>query len=328
MADGATTTLGIRDPRSIGISRYVARLAGAMAALGESYLPADAPSRDARLHFHLGNSSRRVVRQSRLSRRPYVVTVHDVVPRTRPLMALYRTAVYPLCVRRAARVVVHSEFAAELLAGAARVDREAIEIIAFPASEPARGVGREEARRKLGLSPSGPPLFVLPGVVKEAKLVTPVLEAAEPLIAGGRARLLLAGPLADTGIAESARRIGAVHIDSPADAEYDLAIVAADCVLNLRAGSVGESNGPLLDAIGAHRAVLATDNGSIREIAGGAAAFVRGPSADAIAEGMRGLLDAGARIALAQAAARRATELTWGASARRHVALLASVYET
>ena len=241
-------------------------------------------------------------------------------------MALYRTAVYPLCVRRAAKVIVHSEFAAGLLVSLAAVDREAIEVIAFPASRPGLDVGREAARRKLGLRTSGPPLFVLPGVVKEAKLVTPVLEAAASLIAGGRASLVLVGPIADARIAEAARRIGASLIDSPDDTEYDLAIIAADCVLNLRAGSVGETNGPLLDAIGAHRAVLATDNGSIREVAGGAAAFVSAPTAEAIAEGMRGLLDPGARIALAQAAARRAAELTWESSARRHAALFASVY--
>ncbi len=326
MADRARQTIGIHDPRSVGISRYVARLADAMNALGEPYVPARAPRRGARAHFHLGNSSRRVVWQSRLAERPYVVTVHDVIPRTRALMAVYRAAVYPLCVRRAARVVVHSEFAAQLLADTARADRDAIEVIAFPATARPAGVGREAARRTLGLQPAGPPLFVLAGVVKEAKLVTPVLEAAESLIAGGRARLLLAGPIADARIAETARRIGASLVDSPGDEEYDLAIVAADCVLNLRAGSVGESNGPLLDAIGAHRAVLATDNGSIREVAGGAAAFVRDTTADAIADGMRGLLDPAARIALAQAAARRAAELTWDASARRHAALFASVY--
>jgi glycosyltransferase involved in cell wall biosynthesis len=326
MADRAST-IGIRDPRSIGISRYVARLADAMHALGEPYLPADGPQRGARLHFHLGNSSRRVVWQSRLARPPYVVTVHDVIPRTRALMALYRTAVYPLCVRRAARVIVHSEFAAQLLVDAAHVDPATIEVIAFPASDLPRSVGRVGARRELGLRPDGPPLFVLPGVVKAAKLVTPVLDAAQPLIAGGRAQLLLVGPVADARIAEVARRIGASLIDGPADREYDLAIVAADCVLNLRAGSVGESNGPLLDAIGAHRAVLATDNGSIREVAGGAAAFVRDTTAEAIADGMRALLDPGSRTALSRAAARRAAELTWDASARRHAALLASVYE-
>lgn len=322
------TTIGIRDPRSIGIGRYVARLADAMHALGEPYVPADAPRRGARLHFHLGNSSRRVVWQSRLAQRPYVVTVHDVIPRTPALMALYRTAVYPLCVRRAAGVVVHSEYAARLLVSEAGVERESIEVIAFPASAPPPGIGRDAARRQLGLRPSGPPLFVLPGVVKEAKLVTPVLEAAASLTAAGDARLLLVGPVADARVAESARRIGASLIDSPGDAEYDLAILAADCVLNLRAGSVGETNGPLLDAIGAHRAVLATDNGSIREVAGGAAAFVRAATAEAIADGMRGLLGPGARAALAQAAARRAAELTWDASARSHVALLARVFGT
>ncbi len=320
-------TIGIRDPRSLGIGRYVDRLAAAMQARGEDYLAADAPRRGARLHFHLGNSSRKVVRQSALAGRPYVVTVHDVIPRTAALVPLYRAAVYPLCVRRAARVIVHSEFAAELLIASARVSPEAVEVIAFPAPEPPRDVSREAARRELGLQPQGPPLFVLPGVVKRAKLVAPVLEAAAPLLKAGEARLLLVGPVADRGVADGAQAIGASLIERPGDAEYDLAILASDCILNLRAGSVGESNGPLLDAIGAHRAVLATDNGSIREVAGGAAAFVQATTAAAIADGMRDLLAPATRATLERAAAQRAEQLTWSASAERHAALLDAVYE-
>jgi len=320
-------TIGIRDPRSLGIGRYVARLAAAMQARGERYVAADAPRRGARLHYHLGNSSRKVAWQSQVAGRPYVVSVHDVIPRTAALMPLYRAAVYPLCVRRAARIVVHSEFAAQLLVRSAGVARDAIEVIAFPANEPLRRCSRETARRELGLQPQGPPLFVLPGVIKRAKLIAEVLDAAAPLIKDGRARLLLVGPVADRRVAGAVRAIGASLIECPDDAGYDLAILAADCVLNLRAGSVGESNGPLLDAIGAHRAALATDNGSIREVAGAAAAFVRAATAAAIADGMRGLLDPAARAPLERAAAQRAAQLTWSASARRHAALLASVYE-
>jgi glycosyltransferase involved in cell wall biosynthesis len=327
MADDATLTIGIRDPRSLGIGRYVGRLAAAMQEQGESYLAADAPRRGARLHFHLGNSSRKVVWQALRTERPYVLTVHDVIPRSAALMPLYGAAVYPLCVRRAARVIVHSEVAAQLLVRAGHVDRGAVEVIAFPATSMPLDVPRATARRRLGLQPQGPPLFVLPGVVKRAKLVAPVLEAAAPLLRDGLARLLLVGPVADRRVADAARAIGASLIESPGDAEFDLAIVAADCVLNLREGSVGESNGPLLDAIGAHRAVLATDNGSIREVAGTGAAFVRAKTVAAIADGLLELLDPGTRAKLEHAAAQRAAQLTWSASAQHHTAVFASVYD-
>ena len=65
-------------------------------------------------------------------------------------------------------------------------------------------------------------------------------------------------------------------LPDPSDADYERAIVASDCVLCLRAGSVGETNGPLLDALGAGRAVLATATGSIPEVAGDAALYCDG----------------------------------------------------
>ena len=87
MAGAAAVTIGIRDPRSLGIRRYVDRLAAAMQAQGDVYVAADGSQRGAaRAHLHLGNSSRRVVLQSLRVRRPYVVTVHDVIPRTAALM--------------------------------------------------------------------------------------------------------------------------------------------------------------------------------------------------------------------------------------------------
>jgi glycosyltransferase involved in cell wall biosynthesis len=323
---GPTTTLGIRDPRSLGISRYVARLAMAMGERGERYVPADAPRAGTRLHFHLGNSSRRVVGQSMRAERPFVVTVHDVLPRTRALTPVYRGAVYPFCVRRAAGVVVHSQFARDLLASSAGLRRERITVIAFPATDPLGPLDREHARRELGLADGGPPLFVLPGVAKGAKLVDEVLAAAEPLVGERRLQLMLVGPAVDPTTTTAARTAGATLLVSPDDASYDRAIVAADCVINLRSDSVGESNGPLMDAIGAHRAVLATDVGSIREIAGAAATFVSAPTSAAIAAGMRGMLDPAVRAARERAAGERAAQLTWSASAACHAELFAEIY--
>ena len=75
-------------------------------------------------------------------------------------------------------------------------------------------------------------------------------------------------------------------LPDPSDADYERAIVASDCVLCLRAGSVGETNGPLLDALGAGRAVLATATGSIPEVAGDAVLYATGrPRCDPVGAG-------------------------------------------
>jgi glycosyltransferase involved in cell wall biosynthesis len=312
-----TAATGVRDGRSLGITRYVARLADALRELGVVYAPAEAPVRDALSHFHLGNSSRRAARQAAFERRPSLLTIHDVVPRTRALAALYRAAVYPLAVRRAARVVVHSGFAADLLVHEARVNPRAVEVVPHPATAFA-AVDREEARRALSLAGDAP-LFVLPGVIKRAKLVAEAVEAAAPLLAAGKLRLLLAGPVADRGAAKAAVAAGAVVLDAPEDETYAHALAAADCVLVLRSRSVGETNGPLLDAIGAGRAVLACEVGSIPEVAAGCARLV---ARDCLRAGLEELLCRSTRAELACRAAARARELTWAASAARHAELL------
>jgi glycosyltransferase involved in cell wall biosynthesis len=250
-----------------------------------------------------------------LARAPYVLTVHDVLPRTRALLPAYRGFVYPFLVRHAARVIVHSDFAAELLAREARPP----EIRVVPHGAPApRPVDRSEARRRLGWPEEGL-VAVLPGVLKQAKLVGPALEATAK---GTPWRLALVGPVGSRGLRRAAQEAGALVLESPEDEAYELALAAADCVLCLRSGSVGETNGPLMDALGAGRAILATSTGSIPEVADGAARYCDG-SAESIRVELETLADAGVRSACERAASARAGELSWAASAAAHVDVFA-----
>ncbi len=113
---------------------------------------------------------------------------------------------------------------------------------------------------------------------------------------------------------------------NPSDTAYEQAIVASDCVLCVRAGSVGETNAPLLEALGAGRAVLATATGSIPEVARDAGLYCEG-TVDGIGAGLIALGDAAARAELERAAAERAGELTWRASAAAHASLFHEVFE-
>ncbi len=126
---------GVRSAKSTGVARYAAQLADALGVEGVAYRCSETPRRDWETHFHLANSSRSATWLAPSRRRPFVVTVHDVVPRTPALEPLYRQLVYPLVVRRAARVIVHSTLAADLLARRAGVELGAIDVVAHPAPQ-------------------------------------------------------------------------------------------------------------------------------------------------------------------------------------------------
>jgi glycosyltransferase involved in cell wall biosynthesis len=315
----AHAVAGVRAPSSLGVARYCDRLARAMRELGAGYECADRPLPGRETHFHLANSSRRAVLDAGRTGR-FVVTVHDVRPRTELLLPLYRSVVYPRVVERASAVIVHSRFAAGLLRRL-RVEPRRLEVIPHPATPPA-SLDRAVAREQLGLEEKRL-VAVLPGVIRGAKLVHEAVAAIREVRADWL--LVLAGPVGDRRAVRDAGRAGALVVESPDDARYERLIVAADAVLCLRTASVGETNGPLLDALGAGRPVLATPTGSIPETAGEAALYV-GSSAAAIADGLRALTDPDERARRERATSARAAELSWRAAAQAHLRLFAEVF--
>jgi glycosyltransferase involved in cell wall biosynthesis len=313
----ALCVAGVLDPRSLGVSRYAARLAEALAPLGVSYsLSARAP-RVGVVHFHLANSSRALLRERGRREQPVLCTVHDVTPRTRALVPAYRVLAYPR-LARAACVVCHSAFAADRLVEMCGRRPGRLEVIPHPATA-MRGE-RAQARRALGW-PEDALIAVLPGAIRQVKLVSEALAAVS---ASPGWRLCLAGRALERGLVSAARARGTLVLEDLDDAAYARALLAADCVLCLRRDSVGETNGPLLDALGAGRAVLATRTGSIPEVAGECVAYCE-PRPSAIAASLGELSDPGTRRELERAARARAGELTWHASAEAHAALFREV---
>ena len=316
----ALQVAGIRAETSVGVARYTAQLATALATRGVDYRPAARPLPGLRPHFHLANSSRSLLWRAPAQREHFVVTVHDVLPRTRALVPLYRLVAYPI-VRRGAAVVVHSAYAAELLERQA--GRTPVRVIPHLAP-PGPVQERRAAREALGWAGDAP-LFLLPGVLRRVKLVDETLTAAAPLLDRGTLSLALAGPITDASLARRARKLGVHVLAAPDAATYETALAAADTVLVLRLDSVGETNGPLLDALGAGRPVLATRVGSIPELAGDAARYCA-PSADGIRGGLLALCDAGERESRARHAAERGWSLRPDRIGAEHAALFAEVF--
>jgi glycosyltransferase involved in cell wall biosynthesis len=312
---------GVRSARSVGVVRYVDHLTELLAAAGVDYVPSEAPVAGLGAHLHFANSSRRVLWDA-VTTQPAIVTVHDVLPRTSALTIFYRRLAYPL-LRSAAATIVHSAFAADLLRSLGARPRR-LEVIPHPVSS-FSSLDRGAARRALGWE-AGCPVFVLPGVLKAAKLAAPALEAAAPLLASGAIRLALVGTAVDHELVSRARSLGALIVESPSREVYERAIVAADCVLVLRDGSVGETNGPLMDALGAGRPVLATATGSIPELAKRAALYCL-PTMTDIRSGLVTLCDPDERARYAETARRRAQLFDGSSVAAAHLDLFREVFD-
>lgn len=313
---------GVRADGSLGLRRYCERLKVALAPVGVDYLLARRPQPPIPTHWHFGNSSRAAAWLTLAAPPPQLITVHDVRPRMRALMATHRAVVHPRLYRRAGAIVVHSSFAADMLVADAGVAADKLHVIHHPAS-PSPRVARAEVRSLLAW-PESDRIAVVPGVIKRAKLVEEILSGAEPLMRNRRWRLAFVGRIADERLALAARAAGALLIADPDDRTYEHAVSAADAVLVFRADSVGESNGPLLDALGAGKAILASPVGSIPEVAGSAALFASG-TVVGIRRGLEALEDASVRSELERRARARRAELTWEATARLHAELFAQV---
>jgi glycosyltransferase involved in cell wall biosynthesis len=163
-------------------------------------------------------------------------------------------------------------------------------------------------------------------VLKTAKLVAETLDAAAPLLERKALRLALVGTVVDRELVAHARSLGALILASPSGEAYEQAIVAADCVLVLRNASVGETNGPLMDALGAGRAVLATATGSIPELAEAAALYCD-PDVRGIRSGLTILCDPGERGSRAEVARRRAEVFAGDVVATAHAELFREAFD-
>lgn len=247
------------------------------------------------------------------TRRPLVLTIHDLAALARPelhdrrTVALQRRRIAQLA--RAQAIVAVSRATADALA--------------------ARGIARSRLHvAPLGLSPLPPPApapvpadpFVLTvGTLEPRKAHDQILRAFAAAGTGG-ARLVFAGPTAGRadalrGLAGTLGIADRLSILGPVDDAVLAGLYAQACVLCT--ASLDEGFGlPVLEAMAAGLPVVASDLPVARELAGEAA--VRFPPGDVTALSRalaRVLADAGLRDALAARGRERARDYTWQATA-------------
>lgn len=247
---------------SLGIARYSQRLAEGYRNAGFDAVVTDQPHWRTSAHFQLGNSTRRLLPRIRMARRPSLVTVHDVVPRS----AWLRSG-WPVLAQRILaghHLVAHSKYAANMLReigldGPTEVIPLASDVRRFP--------NDERDKQRLLLAPHGGPIVVLAGVLKEAKGSLEVLNAAHGI---HDLTFVLAGTAADAATSRLLARSGTnvVHLPGLNDAEFDATIAAADALLVFRRDWVGEASAPVGLAHGFGTPVIGFDLGGLAEYCG------------------------------------------------------------
>jgi len=242
-------------------------------------------------------------------RAPAVFTAHDLLPRR----TAARRDLWLELLRRFERVIVHSEYGREALAGLG-VATERLRVIPHPVF-PSDPVPSDNGRTLLSL-----------GIIRPYKGLADAIAVATHI---DGARLLVAGdPLEPVDSYQRAAgdtaewRLGYLP-----EAEVDRALGESTIALFPYRAEIDQS-GALLRALGAGVPVVAYDVAGLAEPVRrfGAGRVVAEGDVDALTQAARELLDDGPALAAARAGAGRARdELTWEASAAAHLAVYAEV---
>ena len=261
---------------------------------------------------------------------PTVVTLHDVLHLDVPgavgrAERAYRRVAYDRAARRADLVVTVSEHARERIV--ARLGIAPERVVAIP-----HGIDHERFRPDgddsplAGLALPDGPFVLYPANLWPHKNHARLLDALArvpgvSLVLTGAAYGRL-GPLQDRaralGVADRVRHLGYV----PAAALAPLYRRATAVVFPSLYEGFGS---PVVEAMACGCPVAASDRGAVAEAAGGAALGFAPEDAAAIAAAMTRVCgDDAERARLREAGLRRASGLTWRASAERHVAAYAA----
>lgn len=236
-------------------------------------------------------------------RGPAVITAHDVLPRR----TADRPELWHSLYGRFDRVIVHSQRGRGRLIGEVGVAAERIIVVPHPVFP---GHARYEGDE---------PTLLFLGVIQPYKQLDHALEVAKRL----GVRLLVVGdPAFDLG-ARIERPGVEWLLGYRTDAEVDDALARSTVALFPYREELDQS-GALLRALGAGVPAAAYDVGGIAEPVRryGAGAIAPPGDLDALAAGVRGLLEDPAALEAARAGARQAaSELTWDAAAVSHLSL-------
>jgi glycosyltransferase involved in cell wall biosynthesis len=236
-----------------------------------------------------------------LSRRPSVMTVHDLSPwlRTEGSSRIRRRVPLLLRARIPTMIITPSEAVRRAAISRFGIDAERVAAVPLAASNHFRPVET---------APPDRPYFLFVGTLEPRKNIARLIEAWREVRKSQEVDLVLAGRVRD-GFAAPAREaglrvLGAVpEIDLPALYTGAIAFVYP---------SLYEGFGlPVLEAMQCGASVITSRDPAIMEVSGGAAVHVEATDVRALAEAMR------ARPVLREESLQRAAQFSWSATAQK-----------
>jgi glycosyltransferase involved in cell wall biosynthesis len=263
---------------------------------------------------------------------PVVVTIHDVTyfaePELHnPVRATYIKSATRTAVRRAARLIVPSKATRDEMVRLLDADPTRMDVAYHGVDQAIFHPPSEDERRRVSdrLGLHGRPYIAFLGALEPRKNVPNLIRGWAKATDGldDVPALVLAGSGGwdddvDAALADVPRRLRVLR---PGYLRWSSLPGFFGGALVVALPSRGEGFGlPVLEAMSCGSTVLTTHRSSLPEVGGDAVAYTE-PDPDSIATALRALIaDTDRRRALAEAAAARAAEFTWAASAEAHLA--------
>lgn len=247
---------------STGIWRAAGEAAQALIDSDVAVELGEGPDASGPNHFHLGNSTRRLV-PAMVRHSGSVVTVHDAIPRNAWMRRIISAPQARLLNRL--HVVTHSNFAADLLRDAGWNGEATV----VPSLLPVTPIDQTklDALRSAWEVDRFRLTIVSAGEVRASKGTEEIVHAAgrNPDI-----QVVLLGRITEPAMADVVARASnnVRHVEAPSDDDFCHAIAAADGLLSLRRDSVGETSGPVVQAHRLGRPVIGLASGTLPEACG------------------------------------------------------------
>ncbi len=264
-------------------------------------------------HFHYSNSTVLIIFSLLLSKNCFV-TIHDVLPRNNFSKKYFSQIIYRLLKFKSRKIIVHSEYAKRLLLSNFKfMDRRDVQVIPY-GTDPKLFSSNEykKARDEKDLKQSTIVLLYV-GYIKKSKGIIETTEAFKK-IQNNNIRLVFIGKIVEEELNKYISEVNDKRIKFigyVSNEELHKWNLLADCLVNFRIDSVGETSASVINALNYGKPIIATDVGSNKEVIQDAGLFseIRQESINELI--YRYIHDEKLRIQLSNSAIKRRDALRW-----------------
>lgn len=264
-------------------------------------------------HFHYGNSTVQVILPLLFSQSQNIVTIHDVMPRNKNKKSLAKL-LFSIINWKAKTIITHSKHAKELLHTTyPYIPKDKVIVIPY-GSLPKKTNPADQDYLQHAFNINGTDIiFMQLGYIKKAKGIEQVVQAFQT-VKHPKAKLIIIGKAVDEETAEFLKTIRQSNIRAAGflpDKELEMLLQRADCLINIRLDSVGETSAAVMNALNHGIPVIASSIGSNPEVIGKAGILIE-PTVEQITTAITNFVENGKlRSSLKIEVSKHTKHLSW-----------------